>query len=276
MQRLQPDAYSRVRPLVPPASEAGHMAFVHAVLDGAMGGPVFVDDVAAPRTALVCSDSDFWFVLGEPRQDLLAAMVPELIAHHLTGETALWCTSPGWEAALGPLFGEQVRRKEFHYRPGEALVREVELPPGYELRPIDAELAPRYIPALDPWVFRIFGGPDRFLERSFGWAVVHEGEPIASCAACAIGGPPGGSVEAEIEIGTAETYRRRDLATAAALRFMAECRERGLVPAWTCAAGNEPSAKLARRLGFIEFREVAGFELRANMRRLGGRWHPPV
>ena len=50
-------------------------------------------------------------------------------------------------------------------------------------------------------------------------------------------------------------------ASMAALAFIASCRERGFIPAWSCAATNEPSVRLARSLGFVEFREITGFEL---------------
>lgn len=264
MELLTPGEYGRARSLVPSQELAGHMAFVHAGLDGSIGGPVFVDRRGEPRTAVVCSESGFWFALGEANGAAVRALLPELLARHLTPDTALWCTTPHWEAALKGYFraDSQSRRKEFHYRPELALVGGQQLPQELHMQPIDVDAAGRYAPGLDPWVFQVYGGPERFLERSFGWVVMDGERPVASCSACAIGGPAGERIEAETEIGTDEAYRRRGLATAAALRFIDECRGRGLTPAWTCAAGNEASARLARSLGFMEFREVLGFALK--------------
>ncbi|MGE5597012.1 MAG: GNAT family N-acetyltransferase [Hyphomicrobiales bacterium] len=277
MQRLEPSQYDRVRPLVPSHHEAGHTAFVWAVLNGAMPGDVFADDPANPKSAIVANECDFWFALGEPRADLVARIVPELLAIiPERNASALWCTAPGWDAALAPLFPEVSRRKEFHYRPDLARVREMPLPDGLELRPMTAGLAARIRRQhLDPWVTEIYGGPEGLERRSFGWmAVDGSGDPVSMCIACGIGGPDG-AVEAEIEVGTDDRYRRRDLATAVALAFIADCKERGLIPAWTCASGNEPSARLARRLGFVEFREVTGFELDRDMQLVDGKWVRP-
>jgi len=263
MHLLEPAAYARVAPLVPSHRDAGHMAFVWSVLQGRQPGQAWVDDPEQPRSALVCNFCEFWFVLGEPNADLVAAAVPRALErlpkYH---RTALWCTDPAWEPVLRPMFRRVSRRKEFHFVPEAATATEPALPRRLRLAPLDAEIVSRFMePRLDPWVVDVaWGGADQMAAKSFGWAVMHDDWPVAFCAACAIGGPEG-EVEAEIEICTDPAYRRQGLATVAALAFIASCRERGLIPAWSCAATNEPSARLARSLGFVEFREITGFEL---------------
>lgn len=264
--------YNLVRPLVPSHTVSGHMAFVHAVLDGAMPGAVFVDDVRQPRSTVICNYSDFWFAVGAPNESFFAqvaaTLVKETAAHSPKPE--LWATTPEIGAVLGRLFVQVKRRKEFHWRPEAARRERVALPAGMELRPLEAGLVTRIEGHMDPWIGEIFGGPEELVARSFGWFVVRDGEPVSMCMACAIGGG-----EAEIEIGTDERYRRQGLAVAAAHAFIEECERRGLLPAWTCDATNEASARLAERLGFVEFRQVTGHMIRPGMTLQNGRWVLP-
>ncbi len=270
---LPADRFARVLPLVPPKTAAGHMAFVHAVLAGTMPGRVFGDSVTAPRSAIVLNDSGFHFAFGDAPPALSAEELRPVVAA-VSGEYGtLWATTQAWQVALAPLLAERGKRMEFHPPKGRLPV----FPPlheRYRLLPIDEAIAAKFGGGTDPWVIRIWGGPERFIENCFGFAIM-DGDTLASfCTACAIGGPPG-EVEAEIEIGTDPRYSQQSLATVVALAFMAECRQRGLEPAWTCSSTNEASERLARRLGFTFFREVEGFAMQRDMRLVGGRWQTP-
>ena len=263
MHQLGAAELGRLRALVPPHQRAGHMAFVHAIIDGLQSGCVFVDDVVAPRSALVFNHSGFAFALGEPRADLFASMLPALVVQPwLTAErTSLWCTEPGWHSGLRPLLHEPQWRDEFHFDWRRAPVAAA-LPPGYRLAPLDAGLAARWGKGLDPWVVRIWGGAARFAARAFGTGVLFGDALVAICTVCAVAGYPG-AVEAEIEIGTDPAHRRKGLAVAAAVAFFEQCRERDVLPAWTCSSTNLASQLAAARLGFREFRKVAGFRMAA-------------
>ena len=250
-------AYPLIRALVPGADEAGHMAFVHALLDGTMPGRVLADDADRPRSAIILPDNGFCFAIGAPDETLVAATVPGILAQPPPEPALLWASTGAWAAVLGRHLKEPRTRNEYHYLPmvPQPAPRP---PPGFRLRAIDLEVAndPQFGKGLDPWVVRIWGGPAQFVERCFGWAVMSPEGLAAICTACSIGGG-----EAEVEIGTAFEYRERGLAYAAALAFFAECGSRNLRPAWTCATGNAGSERLAEKLGFVLFREVTGYPL---------------
>lgn len=249
------------------------MAFVHGVLDGSMPGRIFVDEIQAQRSAVVLNDSGFHFAIGEAPAVLTVSELAPVIAAVSDEPAALWSSTPAWAALLGPLFERNDVRKEFHAPEGRLYPLPI-LPRGFDLTPIDEAIAAKFGGGTDPWVIRTWGGSARFVERCFGFAIMH-GDILASfCTACAIGGPPG-AVEAEIEIGTDPRYRRRGLATIAAVAFMAECRDRGLLPAWTCTATNVASDRLARRLGFTFFREITGYAVHRDMQLVEGRWRMP-
>ena len=261
MQELLAPDLERLRPLVPPHREAGHMAFVHAIIDGQQPGSVFVDDVTAPRSALAFNHSGFAFALGEARPDLVGPKLPWLMDQPwMTAEpTSLWCTTPAWGPALSPFYKESISRDEFHFEPRSAPTS-APLPAGYSIVPLDEALAERWGDGLDPWVVRVWGGAARFAREAFGIGVLFEGKLVTICTVCAIAGHPG-EIEAEIEIGTDAMHRRKGLAVSAAVAFFEQCRERGVIPAWTCDSKNEPSQRAAVRLGFREFRKVVGFSM---------------
>jgi len=250
MHTLERGEMERILPLVPRARDAGHMAFVHAVIEGRQPGHAFVDDTHAPRSALVFNHAGFAFALGRSRPDLVVPIFMALIDDPSIENqpTALWCTAPSWADALRPYFHEERSRDEFHFDAARAPIA-VELAPGYRLQSMDEVLASRWGEGLDAWVVRIWGGPKQFAERAFGIAVLQGDDLVADCTVCAIGGPRP-EREAEIEIGTAPAHRRKGLALGAAVAFFEQCRSRGLTPAWTCDSLNTASRRLAEQLGF--------------------------
>lgn len=270
MEELAPARFDTILALVPPPAVAGHMAFVHAVLEGSLPGFVLVDRAAAPASAVVCNLTGFWFALGQPDEAFAADAVPELLSRVPEVGTALWAPSREWERLLSGHFASKRWRTEFHYRPAAAAPAPP-VPPGLTLAPIDASIAARFDAGLDPWVIEIFGGPAEFSRRSFGFALLKDGQPVAFCAACAVQ-ERGPDREIEIEIGTAPAYRERLLGTIVGQVFIEECVRRHFFPAWTCGADNVPSERLAIGLGFAPARKVAGFGLRQGMAQAGGLW----
>lgn len=253
--RLAPSEFGRVLPLIPHG--VGHVSFSHAVIEERMPGQVWVDDTSSPATAVVMSDADFCLAFGEPRGDLVRESLREILAANHSEKPELWATTDAWAEALGFL-GPPASRNEFHFDGLPDSVARLPIPSRYRLASLDAGLAATFGQAgVDPWVVRIWGGPERFATEAFGWAVLDDSGRLASfCTTCSIGGG-----EAEIEIGTADLHRRRGLAAVAGAKFISDCLERGLVPAWTCAAGNAGSNRLAEILGFRYARTISGYPL---------------
>ena len=235
------------------------MAFVHAVIEGSMPGAVWVDNTARPRWAIACNLSGFWFALGEAPASLTLLELGPVVARRPADEpTALWAVTESWRAVLLPLFATSATRDEFVYAPASGGIRPV-LPGEFKMRPIDAAIARQFGGGTDPWVVKIWGGPEEFAKRTFGTAILHEEALVSFCTACAVG--PGADPEAEVEIGTAPEFRERGLAVIAGNAFIDECARRGMRPAWTCSSENIPSAHTARRLGFRPLRTITGFSI---------------
>jgi RimJ/RimL family protein N-acetyltransferase len=270
--QLLPEEFPRVLPLVEAGEVRSHMALVHAVLEGRQRGSIFVDDHAAPSSVFVCPVSGFCFLFGEARRGCFPRFLPQLLAEHLPEQAVLLATSAAWRETLDRLLIRQIARIGFAFHPSETAPADTlrQAPPGFTLAPMDATVMEKWRPGLDPWVIRIWGGPEEFAANAFGYAVMAEGKIASFCTACAIGGG-----EAEVEVGTVPELRGRSLATVAARAFIAGCLDRGLRPAWSCGSRNAASAALARKLGFVEQEELTGHPLERSFALADGRWGPP-
>jgi RimJ/RimL family protein N-acetyltransferase len=242
--------YSLVRPFFQ-ETVVGH-SFIAALLDGNHLGRVFVDDAAAPTTAVVALASEFTYIAGRTGDAALHAAVTSLIADELTrGQeyAVLFATSDAWTAALEVAFGDAPElhhgaRDEYAFDPTRfAAAHEgwrARVPEGFGVLPYDEALA-------EGQGFEAFWGSiARFLECGVGYAVIRDGEAVSRCHSVLVG-----AGEAEISIETAEDYRRQGLATLAACAYIERCFSVGLRPAWSNWSTNTASRHLAERLGFV-------------------------
>ncbi|MCG3252660.1 MAG: GNAT family N-acetyltransferase, partial [Candidatus Heimdallarchaeota archaeon] len=92
----------------------------------------------------------------------------------------------------------------------------------------------------------LFPSPENFIKRNFGFCIL-DGEKITSLALAA---SPIYDKHFEIHIETDPEYQRRGLAMISCAKLIEYSLQEGLVPHWD--ADNEPSAKLALKLGFTK------------------------
>lgn len=274
MVRLLPDDYRQALPVIQQGEIRTHLSCVYTLLEGRQEGKIFVDRHPHPRIALVCPGSGFWFLFGEAENDGFCQFLPELISKHLVDKCAVFATSTAWRRALDPLFAGSVARTGFAFRPGlppRASDGRKKLPNGFSLKSMTEAAVQNWSPGVDPWVLQIWGGARGFSARSFGRCVTFEGQVVSIAAALAIGGG-----EVEIEVGTAPEFQGQGLAALCCRAFLDECPTRHLRPAWSCAAGNIPSAALGRKLGFVETEQIIGYPLEPSFRCVNGIWGPPA
>jgi RimJ/RimL family protein N-acetyltransferase len=247
---------SRVLPLVAAVEIRSHLALAHAVLEGRQEGVAFVDDPARLRTALLCPRNGFFFPLGDPKTGAVDRFLPDLLAHHLVDKPLLIATSAAWQRKLDSLFAASALRTGYEYQRVALPDWRERVSPGLTMERMTAPVVARWNEGIDPWVIEIWGGAEAFEARCFGFCLLARGRIVSFATACGIGGG-----EAEVEVGTMPEYRGRGLAALACSAFIEECLARGLTPAWSSAAGNAPSAALARKLGFREMEEVTVYPL---------------
>lgn len=269
MQEIPIESYALARTLVEASGMRGHLALVYELLDGQKTGRVYVDDLARPRTALVCPSTGFYFAFGAPDQAVIQPLVEalwrdQIPLRHREIYVSLFGSNAAWEAPLQRIFAGKrsapANRLAFDLHGSPPALA---IPAGFRLAPIDAALARGILDGsatgnfgIDPWFIRVGGGPETYATRGLGLALM-AGDQIASlCGYCALA-----HGEAEMEVGTVPAFRGRGLAEAVSAGFMRQCQARGIVPAYSCATRNLPSLAVAHKLGYSEIEEVSGYTL---------------
>ena len=236
-----------------------------AVLDGVLAGRVWADDPVDPRAALVIEDADGTVWAGGP-------VTREAAAEALADvETASGDLIFGFASGDDPL--HDLVPKE-PYWTGEAIdftdrVAAVEEPravdhgleEGHVVIRLDASTLP-LIEWFDDTV-RAFGSVERWLELGIGFGIL-AGDQLA---AEAMAGPRARGLM-EMGVATRERFRGRGYGTLVSRLTARACEARGDRVWWNANARNEPSIRIARRIGFTHERRydlVACRSSRANL-----------
>ena len=113
------------------------------------------------------------------------------------------------------------------------------LPPGYQLRRIDLQLAPQ---AMGPIAYT---SAEEFVERGVGFCTLFNGEVVAKARSYI-----NSSKAIEISIMTAPEHQGKGLATATGAALVAHCLEHRIEPYWS--ASNPISVRVAEKLGYVQ------------------------
>jgi GNAT superfamily N-acetyltransferase len=214
-----------------------------AILDGIIQGRILVDEPAKPTWALVQELAEGTTYIGGAATPQSLADACARLRQYQEIVICLWPGDPlGASLPVAPDY-EGMAIDFTDRSPAVDLSQLVDLPPGYHLRKIDAEI----VPALEGFGYYVamFGSVERALQDTIGYCVMH-GTAVVSEA---VAGPLSRGV-AELGVGTGAAYRRQGFATAAAARTIQECEAMGYQAFWNASQQNAASIALARRLGF--------------------------
>lgn len=235
-------------------------------LQGRCGGGVFADSADAPTAAKaviggrIPGSGGFAFLAGDPECPEAAALAkkwepawPGCVV--IVPENERWC------GVVERAFGEGAKRltryatsqTERHFDRAQLERWAASLPEGFTLRRIDRELYERC--RSTTWAIdgvANFSTAEEYEEYGLGFACLC-GDELAGVIST-YSSYDGGI---EIEIATAEKFRRRGIARANAARILLECLDRGLTPHWDAA--NTMSLALAKQLGFVFEREYPAY-----------------
>ncbi|MEE9593113.1 MAG: GNAT family N-acetyltransferase [Thermoplasmata archaeon] len=261
--QLEPGDYQKARSLFQPLD---YQLIIRAVLEGTSPGSVHVDDIDDPRSALLCSAEGCFLAGDETISAFNLALRDLLVRKFFAGnassgadEEMVFTVQPdGWIARFRVLFEgrqpRQVPRK--HCACSEVKIDwRARIPNGYSLQRIDREFlcrAKRDVPSHIPsWMQANWGSIDAFMERGFGYGMIHDGAVVSwSLADCVSG------TECEIGIRTRQDYRRRGLATLTAAANVARALSHGFTRVgWHTNEENIASVRVAEKVGFIESRD---------------------
>jgi GNAT superfamily N-acetyltransferase len=226
---------------------------VAAVIEGGMGR-VFADAQEEPCVALAVLD--FHFLAGDP----LNPNAPLLFKLLQPGNVVI-APTPAWRHLVAVTYPNALtvyRREAFQAEPFDVdnLRRFCQaLPSGFELRQVRLEEVTQFATDLDPALVYNFRSHEEFITQGVGMGILHQGRFVSGASSAAIGGG-----KFEIEIQTHRQFRRRGLARAAAAALILYSLEHGIEACWDAA--NEPSAALARQLGFHSTEKYEAYRLK--------------
>jgi RimJ/RimL family protein N-acetyltransferase len=229
---------------------AEHLALViEAVIAGSFRATVWVDDPAAPRTALAWDGSHGIYLVGavdrpEEWRELLAREV--LPAGH-----GLFKANVPDDVAAVVFAGYELRRRDRVFYRAPDLPAEGErssLPDGLRISEIaeclDDLVGLANAAEVVAEIEFMWPSLDAFRRDGFGFAA-HDGSTVAGwCTAEYVS--PG---RCGIGIETVAAFQRRGIATATARAFLTHCTNIGLTPHWDAWATNRPSVAVAERIG---------------------------
>ena len=213
-----------------------------AVLDGILAGRVWADDADRPRALLVIETADGTVYGGG---DLTRDAVADALCGVETKSGDLIFGFRGPDDSMRDLVPAEP------YWHGEAIdftertptVAEGGVPGGVAIVRIDASLLPRTEWAED--MLHAFGGTERWEAHGVGRGIASDGELLAECLA-------GPRVRGMLEMGviTRESFRGRGYGTLVSRLVAEACEAAGDRVWWNANAANEPSIRIARRIGF--------------------------
>ena len=229
---------------------------IYSCLQNVMG-KISVTNPDAPKSAFAFVGC-FGFYAGEPNRELIEAK-PE-------GFVIMVPQNEAWAALIEEVYPTSKRMIRYAIKKDtrfdtKALRDEVnKLPEGYELKPIDSAI---YDMCLENPVTRdfvsAFESKEEYLRIGRGMVILKDGKIVSGASSYTRY-----ETGIEIEVDTAESERRKNLATTVCAALILRCLEEGLYPSWD--AQNMNSVRLAEKLGYEFSHEYIAYEVSSESR----------
>jgi RimJ/RimL family protein N-acetyltransferase len=252
-------------------------AYIDMVLEGtSQPGRIFVDRLENPSAAMLCHPYEFYVAGDSSPKNPLRQFIKDNpaepdIFHTLYGYCGV---GAAWEKALledsGGLL-EVIPRRNFKFRLSAPRVDwRANLPPFAALQRMDAALSEQVDRDFQRRISRDWGVRALFLERSFGFCLLIDGQIASLVDVSGIS-----SQYTNLSVETIEPYRRLGYAMLVSAACIEHSLERGLMPTWDCDGPNLASAALALKLGFEEDRPFSQLSPHAygKLPLSQGRWN---
>ena len=220
--------------------EGWEETLIYSCLQKVMG-KIYVTDAENPESALAFVGC-FGFFAGRPDR--------ELVDNRPQGFAILIPENEAWASLIEDVYPDAKRFTRYAIKKdasfdADALADNISrLPEGYEIKDIDSELYDKCLedPMTTDFV-SVFESKEKYLELGRGVVILKDGK-IVSGASSYTRYREG----IEIEVETAESERRKQLATIACSALILRCLKEGLYPSWD--ASNMDSVYLAEKLGY--------------------------
>jgi RimJ/RimL family protein N-acetyltransferase len=259
ISRLHENDYTKVRPLF---NELEYNLITSAVIERTSPGRIYVDYVADPRTAFMCTAEGYYLAGCENNNEFNTSLSKLIFEKIFAGDTirkdetdiAIGFHPDSWKDKMPIIFQGRIplTTARRHYVCTELKVDHWRdhVPKGFQVRRIDEKLLqtphleiPEHVTG---WMKTNWGSISGFMKKGFGFCTLHDKRIVSwSIADCVSGNA------CEIGIHTREDYRRQGLATltaAAAVDYSLSSGFRQV--GWHCDEYNLGSIGVAEKVGF--------------------------
>ena len=220
-------------------------------------GKVYVTDLVSPASAFAFVGC-FGFFAGKPDR--------ELVLHKPEGFVIMVPQNENWSALIEECYPSAKRVIRYAIKKDtkfdvDMLRKEItRLSTEYELKQIESSIYDRCLEKPETADFvSVFENKEHYLKMGRGMVILKDGKIVAG-ASSYIRYREG----IEIEVYTAESERRKHLATIVCSALILKCLEEGLYPSWD--AHNMNSVHLAEKLGYEFDHEYVAYEVASEAR----------
>ncbi|MBQ4898242.1 GNAT family N-acetyltransferase [Paenibacillus sp. Marseille-P2973] len=266
MHELAQEDYYIVKPLL----EGGH---VHpelvSIIEGNNPGWIFVDQVTTPQSAIVWSKGmQGFYLIGDHTNEAFVLNLDDYIKSKIEPrmkEVALNHFEVSGHHDKWNMESIFPTRKLYQF---EQLVLKLlnnpEVQKSIEIETINLKTSdwecPKYrnVELIDTHIGSFWSSRDDFMRNGFGYAAVIGNEIVGVCYSSFVTNDTHA-----IGIETVSSFQSKGVGTHLASLLTEEIYRNGFTPYWDCSLDNEPSKKLAERLGFTQVHRYTGsfFEL---------------
>lgn len=258
MVRLESSTYPSLRRL---ANQPHLTLALDAIAAGNTPAMAWADDRKQPAAAYLWDKAHCHFFVGDAVSPAFVQAVRELIRLELAPKAVaegkaflkIHTSSTAWESQIASIFEfAALVRRERVFLVLESLRRpdwRQSIPPGFVVRPIDAELLDSDslagIDVLREEIATGWHSQEDFLRTGFGFCLLGGDAIVTWCTAeYASAGKCGIGIETAVE------HMRRGYATLTASAFVEHASGLGIRPYWDSWKANLPSVMVARKVGF--------------------------
>lgn len=253
MHELKSTEFYKVRTLFEPLMS--YQMFCAGVLDGLYQGRVFVDDTANPQSGFVTKDGIWWFLAGNPHNEIFnKALNTAIFDRTINGEKGwggmLVCHPADWDAQIPTIYAPRIPIKtgRLHYICQQLNVDwRAQIPDGFDIRFADQSLVDEGIevPGTVASVLELRKDSTNPDQKAVGFVAVHDRKIVAySVIDCIV------NTGGDIGLYTDGAYRRRGLAFLTSAAVIEYALSHGVtIVHWDCEAFNHGSIHTAEKLG---------------------------
>ncbi|GKV57533.1 hypothetical protein NCCP2222_34800 [Sporosarcina sp. NCCP-2222] len=268
---LPKDSYEKINKLLVSQYEKNENV-LNAIISGMNRGIIYVDQVEEPRTAIVYAVGLEYFLLGDPENEPFNRHLGHFISTQLKQDSMDLC---GGTWFISRIFDERWKETVEKVVNGRSYF--VDYSVYYELDSIQIEKGVKHSLQILEDEYSIvkiteglihthenlrdelteyWSSAETFNQYGLGYAVLSNEKVISACYSCCVNGD-----RHEVYVATFDKKARNNgLATLLGQRYIDECLERGFSVYWTTDESNEPSKRVAEKLGFNYSHRLMSFE----------------